>query len=115
MSTTTAPKMRRALPRPVTAPEGAAAVLAALEDWAVEPLAPEATGVDAPAGLRRASRPWDGIDPSRLQQLNVDIPTVLHARLRWAVQSTYGLTLKRFVSDALDAAVTKALEGQGDA
>lgn len=115
MNTAAAPKMRRALPRPAVTPASAEDALAVLEDWVVMPLAPEATGVEAAPEPRRPARPWDGIDPGRLQQLNVDIPTVLHAKLRWAVLSTYGLSMKKFVADALEVAVAKALGEGGDA
>ena len=120
MSAPEAPKMRRAPMRtndsfgtPSEPPRALADDLDALDDWLLHPVSPEATGIaDVQAPLRR---PWDKIDEHRTQQLNVYIPTILHAKLRWVIQSTYGATLKDFVTQALDEAVERSLKEQNDA
>lgn len=81
-----------------------------LDDWLVQPATPEALGIEGKRGPER--RPWDEIDPHRTQQLNVYIPTILHAKLRWVVQSEYGLSMKDVVIRALEEAVERALKAQ---
>lgn len=121
MSPAKPPAMRRAphvlvddLKTPEGAPRGLPDDLTALNDWFLQPLSPATTKIEQ--NRRNANRrPWDEIDPLRTQQLNVDIPTILHAKLRWVVQSTYGLTMRQFIIEALESAVERSLKDQNDA
>lgn len=115
MSPLKPPAMRRAphvlvdaLKTPDGAPRGLPDDLTDLNDWFLQPLSPATTKIEQNR-VNARRRPWDGIDPLRTQQLNVDIPTILHAKLRWIAQSTYGATVRGFVIDALEAAIEKAL------
>ena len=110
--------MRRVPPR-LTDASGPAyepvKALAALDDWLVEPLSPASTGVETKTALtKKVARPWDTLDPNRQHPLNADIPAVLHAKLRWVAQSTYGMTMKKVIVQALEEAVEKALKEMGD-
>jgi hypothetical protein len=86
--------------------------LAALDEWAMQPLTPEATGVAAVAPV--PPRPWHNVDPGRIQQLNVDVPAALHAKLRWIGQTTYGLSMRQYIVEVLEKAVEASLKERGD-
>ena len=61
-----------------------------------------------------APRPWIGLDATSKVQCNIDLPRVLHAKLKWLGSTTYGESMTSIVVKALEAETKRRLKALGE-
>lgn len=62
---------------------------------------------------KKAAHPWEELSEDATQAYNVDLPAVLHCKLKWLGNMTWDSSMRKIVIQALEAEAERRLKAMG--